>query len=368
MKNIHILLCSALVLTSLSTSAQVITVQRNGQSFFHYDVNQFEALIETTSPSHTLPGDTVILPGGIITTAALVVNKPLTFIGAGMLESGAPVTFRTTLDGGTGLGADLIIDGAAAGVSFHGIAFDRPIAFSGQVNVPTFNAAFYRCRFMTSFGLGGLFNAPPSNVTIVQSILDGAIGSTNGTPANLTVSNCFITGVIGLHVGSNVLFDQNIIFVPSLNNPSYTYTGVSFTNNMFLRSGVSVIGFSSVNGATFYNNLFATNGANNPAFTFGPNVGANVGNQSAPSINVLFANVPTFTGFNEQYDYHLLPGSPGVGMGLFGYDVGVHDGPPGAAWKEDGIPFNPHWEELSPLGTTNGGVVNVSIKAAAQQN
>ncbi|MBK9537499.1 MAG: hypothetical protein IPO12_01890 [Flavobacteriales bacterium] len=84
----------------------------------------------------------------------------------------------------------------------------------------------------------------------------------------------------------------------------------------------------------------------------------------------VFINVGSYVDFDEAYDYHLTSNSIGSGMGVpVGTDVGIYDGPQGSPWKEDAIPFNPHWLSLSPsLGTSVGGVVNVNLSGEAQQD
>lgn len=370
----HHLSTALLVMLALPAAAQVISVHRNGQSFFHYDMGQFEELIETTSPDHTLPGDTVILPGGTITTGILTVNKPLTFIGAGCISTGTPVTSTTILRGEQLPNNNMVIQPGAAGTSFHGIYFDRTVIFSGPgLDVPGFSTRFERCRFSEALcltSLGAPYFPSPSNITLIGCVLEGSVyaGPSMG-PSNFTCSNSFLTGQLSMNgQASNTVFTQCCFFIPSFTNYTYPLSGISFTNNIFLRSGSSVIGFPNVNGTTFQNNLFSTGSGADPAFSFGANVGANSGNQSASS-NIIFENVATFTGYNELYDYHLQAGSPAIAAGVFGYDLGVYDGPPGSAWKEGAIPFNPHWEQLSPLGTVSGGLaVFASFQASAQQD
>lgn len=362
-----------LLLPAVPAAAQVIAVHRNGETYFHYDVNQFEALIETTSPNHTLPGDTILLPGGTITTPILLVDKPLTFIGAGMLASSTPVTTPSVLAGNTVPNNNLVLQAGAAGTSFHGIRFDRVVAFNGNVNTSSFSSRFLQCYFEDEVSLSTttISSNSPYNVSIEQCVINNDISaSDNPGPENLSITNSHVRGALWfVYPSSNCSFSQNIIYANSLSNYGYPYTGFTFTNNILLRAGTSPIGFGSVQGASFYNNLFSTTAGNNPAYTFGPNVGANVGNLSAPVIANIFENVTSYSSYVEAFDYHLKAGSPALGAGLSGYDLGVYGGPPGTAWKEVPVPFNPHWVQLPPLGVDSGGVVVFpAFKASAQQD
>lgn len=374
MKHQHHLLSAFLGLLSLTATAQVISVHRNGQSFFHYDVGQFETLIETTSPDHTLPGDTVVLPGGIITTGVLTLNKPLTFIGAGCLSTGTPVTNPTVLQGEAIPNNNLVIQPGAAGTSFHGIRFDRRVIFPGPgLDIPGFSTRFERCAFSQTLyltNLGAPYFTPPSNVTLNGCVLEDGIFSNASTgPTNLACSNSFIKGQLAMNGdATNTVFAQCCLFAAAFTNYTYTLGGIAFINNIFLRSGSSPIGFPAVDGTSFQNNLFSITGGGDPAFSFGANVGLNTNNQTA-SINTIFEDVSTFTGYSELFDYHPATGSPALGAGVSGYDLGVYDGPPGTAWKELALPFNPHWIQLSALGlAANGLAVFPSFQASSQQD
>jgi hypothetical protein len=139
--------------------------------------------------------------------------------------------------------------------------------------------------------------------------------------------------------------------------------GVSFTNNIFTRNSSS---YSLNSGSTYAHNLFVLLGGG-PGLTWSgaTNGGGNV--SSTMTLSSIFMNVGSNTTFNETYNYELTTTSPGQGIGLSGYDAGIHDGP--SPWKPNAIPFNPHWLSLSPaLGITNGGVVNVNLSGAAQQD
>lgn len=353
---------------------QVITVVRGGQSFFHYDVSQLATLVSTTSPAHTMPGDTVILPGGTISTPTFTIDKPLTIIGAGTLESGTGVTGMTILDNTPifpSSNAWISIVSTASGSSIHGIIFQDNVRFAGsENNTPSFHFEFTRCRFisavdLSTFGINS-WSSAAHNVIFKHCQLNSGIGNGSSTaPVNLQLNNCYISGniyITGTAYASNTFVNQCIVLGPhnhSLNN------GVVFINNIFVKNTGS---YSFPNsGASFHNNLFGTSAGAAP--TFGGGV-TQSGNQATVN-SLIFQNVTDFNAFNENFDYHLANGSPAIGMGQGGYDVGVYDGPPGNPWKEHAIPFNPHWQQLLPmgsLGTTQGGTIGVTIQGAAQQN
>ena len=358
-------------------TAQVITVLRNGQSFFHYDVSQLATLISTTSPAHTLPGDTIILPGGSISCPNIGINKPLTISGAGILQSGAIVTevtqwTSTTPNQGTSPG--FYIQSGGAGSSFHGIVFNSSVRFTGAGNnAPAFSASFTRCSlrgglFLSTFGQFSIWSACPANVTFKQCLITGInFGASSTAVTNFQLNNCFIAeaiGITGANAATSTFVNQCII----LGAGSHTANaGVVFSNNIFVKN-TGTFSFQNSN-ATFYNNVFGTQaGGVLPTFGMGATESDNV-----PAANTsIFENVTDFTFFFPNFNYQLSAGSQASGIGEDGFDAGVYSGPPGNPWKPNAIPFNPHWTGLLPsggsLGTTTGGVINVTIQGAAQQN
>ncbi|MBK9764411.1 MAG: hypothetical protein IPO87_13900 [Flavobacteriales bacterium] len=149
MKTLSLLFVLSMFAGTVAAQTEVITVLRNGQSFFHYDVSQLATLISTTSPDHTMPGDTIILPGGAISCPNIGIDKPLTIVGAGILQSGATVTDVTQWTSTTpnqGSSPGFYINSGGAGSSFHGIVFNSAVRFSGAGNnATTFSASFERC-------------------------------------------------------------------------------------------------------------------------------------------------------------------------------------------------------------------------------
>jgi hypothetical protein len=368
---------SLLLLFSILLSlghAQVITVLRNGQSFFHYDVSQLATLISTTSPDHTMPGDTIILPGGAISCPNIAIDKQLTLIGAGILQSGAPVTgitqwTSTTPNQGTSPGFYILSGGA--GSSFHGIEFNSSVRFSGGGNnAPTFSATFVRCSLrgglhLSTFGQFSIWSACPANLTLKQCLITGINFGASSTPVtNFQILNCFIAesvGITGANAASTTLVNQCVILGSGTHSAN---AGVVFSNNIFAKN-TGTFSFQNSN-ATFYNNVFGTPaGGALPIFGSSAFASGNV----ATTITSIFENVTDFTYFYPNFNYQLSAGSIANGMGQGGYDAGVYGGPTGNPWKPNAIPFNPHWLSLQPsLGTTNGGTINASFTGAAQEN
>jgi len=330
--------------------SQVITKLSNGTSTFYYDVNDLANIVINASAN-----DTIILPGGPINCTGITVNKPLTFIGAGILNAGTAVTLPTVIP--YAYNQDIVIASAGSGSRFHGINFERIVRFTGGVS----NANFVRCAF-SGFSLAGYQQVPPANLHVKHCIFRNGIGNGSySAPQNLLVENSIIVG--GITIGSIASAQITQCIILSMPPNMGANQGVVFSNNIFTWNSSS---YNLNSASTYTNNLFALSGGNTLNWNGAVNGGGNVGFQS--TLTNVFVNLGSYTTFSENYDYHLAPGSPGLSMGTNG-QVGIYGGPPGSPWKENAIPFNPHWLSLQPaLGTSNGGVINVNFSGAAQQD
>ncbi|MBK8498692.1 MAG: hypothetical protein IPL52_07710 [Flavobacteriales bacterium] len=361
----HALLFPLLMLASMAYGqSQVITrLTQNGQSQFEYNPDNLVTFVQNSNP-----GDTIILPGGPLNlNGSLIINEPITIIGAGVLSAGTPITGITTIVGEGGPFAEkVLIQSGGAGSSLHGIRFEATVEFSGfGNNAPSFSATFVRCLFTQTFTLGAWSSpvTPPaaSNVHVKQCIFLFGISNAGSTaPQGFLAENCIIDG--GVSFGSNsasaVVTQCMILDMTTINGAN---PGVQFTNNVFTRQN----GTYNLNSASTYNNnlfILLNGGA---GLNWAGASGANNAT-TTNTLNVIFANVGSYQDYDQAYDYHFIV-TTWNNIGLGGFQPGIHGGP--APWKEGAIPFNPHWISLSPaLGATNGGTITVNLSGAAQQD
>lgn len=355
-------------LSATVTSGQVITKLHQGTSTFYYNVDDLVNIVAGASAN-----DTIILPGGPMNLAgSLLIDKRIVIVGAGVLASGTPVTGISTVIGTNvgGFQEYVTITSAGAGSSLHGIEFQAPVRFYGSgMNAPSFTASFNRCRFVGSLSLGE-WSSPivypaASNVYVKHCIFLNGISSAGSTaPQGFVADNCYIQG--GVSFGSQIssaFINQCVLF--NMTTISGQNPGAVFTNNIFTRN----LNSYTLNSASVYNNnLFAMGGAGNTLIWSGAiDGGGNVGVQ-AQAIPV-FMSIASYASYSAADNYHYAANSPAIGMGQGGYSVGTYGGPASLIWKEDAIPFNPHWFSLSPsLGSTNGGLISISLSGAAQQD
>lgn len=358
-----------LVMLLAQLRAQVITLLHNGASSFFYDINDLAAVMDAA-----VPGDTIVLPGGEINpNGSITFDKPLVWVGAGYRPDTTTVTQPTIMASHPTF--QFSMSQQASGTRFHGIRFERVIrvGLTGVNNPAVDNVSFTRCEFTTGLSLagGGAFAA--TNCQLRQCVLRGGVNVPFGNigplanalnaPTGFLAENCIITGSV--RFGNSPTSGQVvncIILSPDLTSATLN-NGLAYTNCVF----AATVNYPSVNNpSSFQHCLFAQASGAQP--NWGPNA-INLGGNATSSLTAtnVFRNVPVWSQFNYTYDYRLAVGSPAANMG--GTDSGVYGGPAGAAWKEGGIPFNPHWISLSPsLGTANGGVINVSLSGAAQEN
>lgn len=353
----HGLILLLITLTSGYLEGQVITKLHNGVSTFYYDVNDLPNIVASA-----LDNDTIILPGGPIACDEILVAKPLTFIGAGMLDDSTQVTGRTVLT--YIFNEPLNIQPGGSNSSFHGMDIQRDVMFGDGVSSITFE----RCAF-NDFVLGEMNDVAASNVHLKHCLFRSGIASNGGSgstlPQGLLVENCIIEG--GIHFGANNTASAQVTqcVLLDMTTAASENEGVTFTHNIFTRNA----GAYTVNSASSYScNLFCMINGNTVNWSVtASDLGGNNGVQI--TTNNVFVSMPNVISYSENYDYHLAIGSPGASMSCSLNEAGIYGGPVGASWKEGGIPFNPHWVSFpASLGTSNGGVINVNFSGAAQQD
>jgi len=310
--------------------------------------------------------DTIILPGGVVPGNNLFINKPLTLIGAGFFPSGTPVTGTSVIP--SDFNQQISIGSAGAGSSFHGISFEDNIAFSTAV----MNVSFTRCEF-AGISLDPFNGIGANGVQFKQC--NFKFGLLLGSSQNISLNNCIIqtSGISMTTSASNIDISQCILLYPNTNALVGGTANSTWKNNIFVLQNTSTVNFSTA--GTVQSNLFALTGTpvvnNTGPALYTLNQVIPLGPLGASNPN--FVNISSISAYNLNVDdYNLRPNGQAFAMnGLDGYKVGIHSGPPGNPWKPNAIPFNPHWTGLLPsggsLGTT-GGVINVTIQGAAQQN
>lgn len=244
------------------------------------------------------------------------------------------------------------IFGLAGNIRVSGLVVTGTVRFAGAFS----NIIIEKCR------IGNLFQAPGEST------------------ANLIIQNCIIgeNSVNALHLtneSSNVVISNNIFYAgpgPVLNN----LNGAIVRNNLFIANPAS-LAFGNLTQCNIQNNIFYgmhltpagtftdNDQVNNLLFfTSSPFFSTTDGNTSSGNIrdqDPMFTNFSYLPTFSFSFDLTLQTGSPAIGSGLGGIDMGVFGGP---------NPFDMHGTSLpivqniiAPLTVPQGNTMNVRIQA-----
>jgi hypothetical protein len=283
------------------------------------------------------PMDTVYLAGTDVTYGAVSTNKQLTFIGPGFdLGSGSP-------SGVAQLGVVSLTNTTANNCKFMGLRIFQIISTDAGVS---------------------LF----SGIQVIRCQIDDCLYLSNDDWNNCTVEGCLFTSagpnVTGNNSSANLLGSnvRNNIFAGIL----YYVSTNTIKNNLFLgnANGNLSIVFSGSNN-TFHNNICI--GRNCTSIDLLSNITANIsfsclngnfnGAGNFPNTNPLFVSYPLGT-YNWAHNFALQVGSPAIGTGTDGADIGVYGGD--GIYRKDLEPNIPIVRSLS-VEATNVFPVNSTI-------
>jgi hypothetical protein len=347
MKNGYIF-CLFLLLFSFSTvsiTAQNLVMKtRSGVSTAYNNLD--DALIDQQD------GDYLTLSGGIFTISKAII-KGIHIKGAGYDTR----TQATQATGFTRIIDALYVNAGADNGSIEGINFDQAITFGNGSTTTQLNGFLIkRCsveRIQTNT------NCTISRLSIVNCITNYIL-SNSGVIQYSIVSNSLILQYFkgGSNSISN-LFDHNIFFCESRGGGRgiYAYHCI-LTNNIF-----QVANFDVANYCVFQNNM-------NVPFPNGTNTITNPKNGETwdNTFQSLGATVGGWYSYRNDANYQLKSTSIGKNAATDGTDIGIYGG--GLAWKEYGIPSNPHISAKNISSNTNPatGKLHVEITATAQSN
>jgi hypothetical protein len=145
-----------------------------------------------------------------------------------------------------------------------------------------------------------------------------------GPVSNTTISHCFVQRM-GLTQSLNTVIHNNIIAYIDIdascnassvtNNVFYDFQGRAF-NSVFQNNICKGANLFTFNNCVVTNNLFEAASFNNV------NAVTTQNNQLGVNMNTVFVN----NNFTRETDYQLKPGSPAIGTGYTGVDMGAFGG------------------------------------------
>jgi hypothetical protein len=305
-----------------------------------------------TAHDAAVVGDTLMFyPGNYSMSISQPATKRLVYLGFGYNLSGAGS--NPNLQTITG---DCIIDTwlntTASGSIFEGI---HSLAVRSNFGQNVDNIVIKRCGG-ANIGLFNTTGTVCNNWQISQCLSAGFAGAWDGGKAtNFRYDNCIITGFNAGSSSEHTGLFNNCIFIPfsffDINN-----NGIMFQNTIF----------ESFTASNFSNSLFqhCLFSGSNPGIT-GSNNQFGVAFTGAGNSNSIFVGHPNVVaGETNDGKFKLKPGSPAIGAGISGVDLGIFGGP--NPYRLSGIPSIPiiyKLEASSINATTNPFTVTFSTRS-----
>jgi hypothetical protein len=296
-------------------------------------------------------GDTLMFyPGNYSISISQPATKRLVYLGFGYNLSGEGSNSNLQIITGD-CNIDTWLNETASGSVFEGF---QSLAVRSNFGQNVNDVKIKRCG-SASIGVFNTTGTVCNNWQISQCLSAGFAGAWNGGKAtNFRYDNCLIsgfsTGGSSEHTGqfNNCNFE---VFNVSLSNNGIMFQNCIFFSKFFLNFSNAIFQhclFSEANpGLTGSNNQFGV------AFT-GP------GNS-----NSIFVGYPnTVAGETADGKFKLKPGSPAIGAGIGGVDLGIFGGP--NPYRLSGIPSIPTIYKLEASGinaTTNPFTVTFSTRS-----
>ncbi|MFZ4635344.1 MAG: hypothetical protein ACOYNO_14155 [Saprospiraceae bacterium] len=248
--------------------------------------------------------------------------------------------------------------------SYDVITFTKSLTLIGPGHRPAVNGGI-SANFSNIFVLNNLINVRISGINLAG--LFGPGGGTLTNNDNLTIQNCHFFARVEIGPNSSNMLFKNCIFDNSsyvnfngnasrdvLFTNNYFKTTYSnpingggdsgskiFSNNLFFGAGPQTVSAGNINNFIFENNIFYGVGATNASQTncvYNNNLTYQASNNTLPpsgqsgsnnlvNVDPKFVDAPSPGNIDFEYNrnYRLQTGSPGLGAGTFGTNLGIYE-------------------------------------------
>lgn len=338
MKQLRLL--SAVVMLTLSSNlfAAVFTVNNANPS-----PGQYTTVAAAVTAANT--GDTLMISGTDISYGNMTINKALTLIGPGWVVSGGGIS---------------------------------RVAIFGDVIFSESNTTFIGLR---AFRIASVNNTVTlfSNITIHRCIIDTKVDLVSENWNNCSIEGCVFTEFSAYNISSATAtwaLSGSSIRNNVFNGYLYHINTTVISNNIFLgTTSTTQIASGLVTSNTFSGNIAIGRSINTVSVSNNVTGNLSWGGTGAWVQTGNITNVdPMFTSYVQNtthiwaYDYTLLGGSPAIGTGPAGNDIGVYGGD--GIFRMDGEPAIPIVRAVNVPG---GGVVpanatfNINVISVAHE-
>ncbi len=319
MKTNSILLSTLLVFLFLCSSAyaKVWTVSNDATR-----PAQFTTIAAAVTAAS--PGDTLRVAGSLTPYGVPTLYFPLVFIGEGANNpNGNKTMFGTTelsrLNSSLGSGGSKFY-----GIEISSVQINPSFAGSTESQRILENFTFERCNLPGGMILYINHNLGPNtikNILIRNCLINQNVNfsGSSGTLMGMIFTNCIFDGsnvFFGGSVLNGNLIIRNSLFLNSTSARFNSMNGIIVENCIFYKAEPT----GTIN-SVFNNNI--TYLCNAPTIPYGSNVGSG----NLIGVNPLFINYPPLgANFAWSHNYGLQPGSPGIGTGSNGSNIGLTGG------------------------------------------
>lgn len=310
------------LLISLIGNAAILTVNNNNPSPGQY--SDLQAAIDAASG-----GDTLLIHRSPTSYGNITITKKLILIGEGVLPNKVPL--NSVIIGTLTLTYNPTTLKNATGSSIIGLSINT-------CNINESSSNVNRACDSISFCFNKINNLLVKNEIHGLNVYKNIIGGlSNGLLYKSYVNNNIISTVVcNSNFGNENIFINNVILQRinfgggiCANNIMYAFTGtfsqgsknVIFSNNLIFNAGGTNVTQSeyTVNGNSSVNNLFDVNPSLINPQTFA----------------TLYAYTHTSPTSGPFADFHLQTGSPAIGAGTDGKDLGIYGG--STPWRDGSI-------------------------------
>jgi hypothetical protein len=314
----------------------------------------YPAQYTTFATAHTAasPGDTLYFTPSPNTYGSVSIAKGITIIGGGYAAGEHAATFGT-----------ITIANGASNASVIGVLAS---AINLSASTGLSNITIERCR-VPSITKTSSASYTVDGLVIRQNALQTvSLGSTNATATNVVITNNVFAGStsgtsISGSAAPTVMISHNIFtgLSSSAHRSLGSLSNALVTDNIFY--GRAPAAATGVSDCTFSNNLsFGTYDNTLPP-------AGNTGAGNVVNEDPLFVDVPAFNpaiAVLSDYDFHLGTGSPALGTGSDGSDMGMHGGVHALTVPLDGHPRLP---QVTSMGMPSAVVgQDGSVEAEAE--
>jgi hypothetical protein len=295
--------------------------------------------IQVVIDNHAANGDTIMVAGSPNGYGDIFITKPLTILGEGYNN---PPGENTSVQQIFIRSSNVVVTGFNVTIRINFEAFNAP----GNQLV---NVVVERCYCNVSYLFaGGPLNSPyiMRNIRIRNTISQFTIFVSQNTNHDWILFDSLILENNIFHepnfanwgsniTGANTIIVRNNLFFNGDNGGNtntlffYRYNSTNFHDAILYNNIFYDCNPTGSSNCTFMNNLTYGNGngvGNNPFGTGTNDTLPGPVNNNIYSKNALFVNYAPGQPFSYNLDFHTSPGSPCIGAGVGGTDIGIYGG------------------------------------------